>query len=150
MDIPDSPGARVAARSLKTCFGSRNFGSICFGARKSRQTTKISAETFLENDIEVRERWKRIWMIITWKREALWLLPCQIVGWKPKWGCYSPRFGRPLLRKFHPWTRTPLQVLSSSAQVLIDCTHPEPRRSQRWVHHHGGQHLLSSPSVRLE
>ena len=34
---------------LKTCFGSRNLGSICLGARKSRQTTKISAETLLEN-----------------------------------------------------------------------------------------------------
>jgi len=33
--------------SLKTCLGSRNLGSICFGAMKSRQTTKISAETFL-------------------------------------------------------------------------------------------------------
>src|SRR5690606_34095514 len=34
-------------RSLKTCFGSRNFGSMNFGARKPRQTTKISADTFL-------------------------------------------------------------------------------------------------------
>ena len=36
------------AISLKTCFGSRNFGSMCFGARNSLQTTKISAETFLQ------------------------------------------------------------------------------------------------------
>jgi len=35
------------AMSLKTCLGSRNFGSICFGAINSRQTTKISADTFL-------------------------------------------------------------------------------------------------------
>lgn len=39
-------GGRGAA-SLKTCFGSRNLGSICFGAMKPWQTTKISAETFL-------------------------------------------------------------------------------------------------------
>lgn len=36
------------AMSLKTCFGSRNLGSMCFGAIKSRQTTKISAETLLQ------------------------------------------------------------------------------------------------------
>lgn len=38
-----------ADRSLKTCFGSRNLGSMCFGAWKSRQTTKISAETLLNS-----------------------------------------------------------------------------------------------------
>lgn len=36
------------AMSLKTCLGSRNLGSMCFGAIKSRQTTKISAETLLQ------------------------------------------------------------------------------------------------------
>lgn len=39
-------GGRGAA-SLKTCLGSRNFGSMCLGAMKFWQTTKISAETFL-------------------------------------------------------------------------------------------------------
>jgi len=33
--------------SLKTCLASRNFGSMCLGARKPWQTTKISAETLL-------------------------------------------------------------------------------------------------------
>lgn len=51
-----SSGVKLAERSLKTCFGSKNLGSMCFGARKSRQTTNISAETFLRrviNDVQV-------------------------------------------------------------------------------------------------
>lgn len=43
-------GGRGAA-SLKTCFGSRNLGSICFGAMKFWHTTKISAETFLTRQL---------------------------------------------------------------------------------------------------
>lgn len=44
------------ATSLKTCFGSRNFGSICFGAIKPWQTTKISADTLLARQYISSER----------------------------------------------------------------------------------------------
>lgn len=47
-DVMDcGSGAVFWASSLNTCFGSRNLGSMNFGARKSWQTTKISAETLL-------------------------------------------------------------------------------------------------------
>ena len=46
-DFAEGAEAMEAERSLKTCWGSRNLGSTCLGARKSRQTTKISAETLL-------------------------------------------------------------------------------------------------------